>query len=145
MSLFAWGDDGGADDPVHPDTLLEAGWWPSEDAEEALALMRGVLAARGSLVTLEVHLAKLRAFVEAHGPGVVLTPEPDRPMPVEEIGAGMSDKTIFVSADCSAVQAITLRGPYADAYRCPRCGAATRDLCTRRFTYPQACAWGDRL
>ena len=35
MSLEAWGDDGGADEPVHIDQLIEAGWL---DPDEVTAL-----------------------------------------------------------------------------------------------------------
>lgn len=44
MSLEAWGDDGGADEYMHPDAAIEAGWWPPDLVDEVKAAVQALYA-----------------------------------------------------------------------------------------------------
>lgn len=43
MSLETWGDESG-DDYAHVDTLIDAGWWPSEQAQEVTDAIKALCA-----------------------------------------------------------------------------------------------------
>jgi hypothetical protein len=46
MSLEAWGDDGMDGDDYAAERLMEAGWWPSDMAEEVTAAIKALDAER---------------------------------------------------------------------------------------------------